>query len=82
MLSWRETAGSGAGIGRLFILLLLTMVGSSRELRLKPLSMSRWCNSTSADITTRGAPNPIPAQATESSIHAATTMTTPGATST
>jgi hypothetical protein len=31
---------------------------------------------------TRGAPNVIPAQTAESSIHAATLMTTPGATAT
>jgi hypothetical protein len=58
------------------------MVESSRELRLKPCSISSWCSSISADNMTRGAPNAIPAQATGSSIHAATTMTTPGATST
>jgi hypothetical protein len=33
-------------------------------------------------MDTRGAPNVIPAQAAGSSIHAATTMTTPGAAST
>jgi hypothetical protein len=36
----------------------------------------------SAHTATRGAPISIPAQATGSSIHAATTVTTPGTTST
>jgi hypothetical protein len=58
------------------------MIESSRELRLKPRSISSQCSSASADIDTRGAPNVIPAQAAGSSIHAAMTMTTPGATST
>src|SRR5439155_10939781 len=36
MLSWRGALGSSAGVGRLLILLPWTMIGSSRELRLKP----------------------------------------------
>jgi len=58
------------------------MVESSGELRLKPRSVSSWCSSTNANTETRGEPNAIPAQAAASSIHAATTMITPGATST
>ncbi len=42
MLSWRETAGGSAGVGRLFILLPLDdgRIVQSRELRLKPPSIS------------------------------------------
>ena len=59
-----------------------TMVGSSGDLRLNPRSISSRCSSASAATVTRGAPNPIPAQAAGLSIHAGTTMTTPDDTST
>jgi hypothetical protein len=45
-------------------------------------AISRWCSSARAASATRGAPISISAQATGSSIHAATTVTTPGAAST
>src|SRR4051812_28908913 len=52
------------------------------EHRPEPRSISRRCRSARAATDTRGGPSSIPAQATGSSIHAATTVTTPGATST
>jgi hypothetical protein len=58
------------------------MVGSPSELCRKPRSVSSWWSSASADTLTRGAPNVIPAQTAESSIHAASLMTTPRATAT
>jgi hypothetical protein len=79
MPSWRGAADGNVGVGRFLILLLLDddriVPGASSETALD----QRVGNSTSADTATRGAANPIPAQVTESSIQAATTMTTPGA---
>jgi len=52
-----------------------------RWARRKPSAISRWCRSTNAGRATRGFPISMPTQATGSSIHAATSVTTPRATS-